>query len=453
MLRVAGVLFVASTLLAQKQPFDASALLKIARISEPELSPDGTRWHLRSRPSISTRTRNPSRFRGAGARRHAAADHAAGKQQRAAALVSRFKEIAFVSDRGGSSQIWSMNANGSNAAQVTNLSTEADGVLFRPTARSWCSPATCIPNAAPTTTATRQRLDAEKKSKVKARVYHQLCSTATGPMADGAALALDLSISVAAVRAKDLTPGTHDVPPFSLGGPDDYAISPDSTEVCFAMNADPVPATSTNSDLFVVPIDGGESQENHQQSRRRQFAAVFARRQVSRLSHRRSRAGYESDRWRLHGARARYRQGRSISPKRSTAGWRASPGRPIPRGCSSPSRIAAAQAIQYDSGDGGGARSVVSGDSTLDDMQFTSDGKTMIYTRQSGVASRRDLSRAVDAAARAMPLTHLNDALLATISSRRSKSSGWTARRNARAQLSSSSRPSFRPTTNIRCCS
>src|SRR5437879_3380600 len=57
---------------------------------------------------------------------------------------------------------------------------------------------------------------------------------------------------------KDLTPGPRDVPPFSLGGPDDYAISPDSAEVAFATNADTEPATSTNSDIYTVPIDGGD---------------------------------------------------------------------------------------------------------------------------------------------------------------------------------------------------
>ncbi len=58
---------------------------------------------------------------------------------------------------------------------------------------------------------------------------------------------------------KDLTPGDRDVPPFSLGGPDDYAISADSKNVCYSMNADPVPATSTNADLFEVPLAGGDS--------------------------------------------------------------------------------------------------------------------------------------------------------------------------------------------------
>ena len=56
---------------------------------------------------------------------------------------------------------------------------------------------------------------------------------------------------------RDLTPGTRDVPPFSLGGSDDYDISPDGQEVCYSMNADPMPATSTDSDLYVVSMAGG----------------------------------------------------------------------------------------------------------------------------------------------------------------------------------------------------
>ena len=47
----------------------------------------------------------------------------------------------------------------------------------------------------------------------------------------------------------------------SLGGPDDYDVSPDGQEVCYSMNADPVPAVSTNADLFVVSIAGGQSRK------------------------------------------------------------------------------------------------------------------------------------------------------------------------------------------------
>ena len=82
---------------------------------------------------------------------------------------------------------------------------------------------------------------------------------------------------------KDLTPGPNDVPPFSLGGQDDYAISPDSNEVAFAMNVDPDPATSTNSDIYVVPIAGGDVKKITTGPGRRQYPAVLAGWKISRV--------------------------------------------------------------------------------------------------------------------------------------------------------------------------
>ena len=57
--------------------------------------------------------------------------------------------------------------------------------------------------------------------------------------------------------ARDLTPGAHDVPPFSLGGQDQYSFSPDGKEIAYTSNIDEVQATSTNSDIFIVPVTGG----------------------------------------------------------------------------------------------------------------------------------------------------------------------------------------------------
>ena len=81
---------------------------------------------------------------------------------------------------------------------------------------------------------------------------------------------------------RDLTPGASDVPPFSLGGPEDYAFSPDSKEIAFAKKTDKVEAISTNSDIFTLDLDrGGRAAEaDHHGARRRRRAAVLARRQV-----------------------------------------------------------------------------------------------------------------------------------------------------------------------------
>ena len=52
-----------------------------------------------------------------------------------------------------------------------------------------------------------------------------------------------------------------------------------------------------------------------------------------------------------------------------------------------------------------------SGDNELDDMQFTRDGKTMVYTQQSGVAPA-EIYRAASTGGAPVALTHLNDAAL-----------------------------------------
>jgi Tol biopolymer transport system component len=56
---------------------------------------------------------------------------------------------------------------------------------------------------------------------------------------------------------RDLTPGDHDAPPFHLGGQDMYAISKDGQEPAYASNIDEVEATSTNNEIFIVPMAGG----------------------------------------------------------------------------------------------------------------------------------------------------------------------------------------------------
>jgi hypothetical protein len=102
----------------------------------------------------------------------------------------------------------------------------------------------------------KKALEDEKNGKVKARIYTSLLYRHWNHW-QGARRSHLLVVPVSGGQPKDLTPGALDVPPFSLGGGDDYAISPDGAEVCYAANADPVPAISTNADLYAVSIGGG----------------------------------------------------------------------------------------------------------------------------------------------------------------------------------------------------
>ena len=47
------------------------------------------------------------------------------------------------------------------------------------------------------------------------------------------------------------------MPPFNLGGQDMYSVSPDGQELAYTSNIDEVEATSTNNEIFLVPMAGG----------------------------------------------------------------------------------------------------------------------------------------------------------------------------------------------------
>ena len=150
------------------------------------------------------------------------------------------------------------------------------------------------------------------------------------------------------------------------------------------MNADEVPAMSTNNDLWVVPITG----ENAATQRITPIPRPTTRPQYSPdgkyiafLSQ--SRPGYECDRTRLlvlERATGRLTVlTEDLDRSVNSFTWLPDSSRLFftvtDRG---------RQGIQAIPVVGGGLRVVATGNSTLDDMVFTPDGKTLVFTQQSG---------------------------------------------------------------------
>ena len=413
--RCLAVLFAASVLCAQKQPFDVRALQELARVSDPQVSPDG-RLVAFSVQTIDTANNKRitqiyvTPVSGGEARQITQA----GQDNERARWSPDSRRIAFISDRGGSSQIWMMDADGGNAKQVTNIPTEAGGVLYSPDGKTLLFTSDVYPECGADDACNQKLLQAEKDSKVSARIYTELLYRHWNRWA-GRRRSHLLVIPVTGGSAKDLTPGNRDVPPFSLGGGDDYTFSPDGAEICYSMNADAVPATSTNSDLYVVPVGGptGEkparkittnpgADSNPQYSPDGKYLAWRA--QV--------RPGYESDRWRLWVMERATGRITDLTENidRWVTGFVWSP---------DSSRLfftiedRGRQTIQFKSLTGGEARVALSGDNHLDEMQFTPDGKSLIYTQQSGTQPV-GLYRASSGGGEAVALTHLNDGVLSS---------------------------------------
>ena len=282
----------------------------------------------------------------------------------------------------------------------------------------------------------RRRLQQEDSSTKRRtarskRASTPRCSTATGRTGRPTRRSHILAVPVAGGAARDLTPGDRDVPPFSLGGPDDYAISPDGGEVCYTMNADPVPAISTNSDLFVVPIAGGQGPPARSPPTPAPTADPLYSPDGKYLAWRTQiRAGIRERPLAPGGDGARHRQASPSSPRAWTAGSPASPGRPDSSKLFFTTEDRGRQAIQF--------ISVTGGEIAHRRLRRQPPRRHAVHPRRQDhdlhAAERQrqpaEIYRASAAGGAAAALTHLNDAVLERQRAhRRSRSSRWKARK------------------------
>jgi dipeptidyl aminopeptidase/acylaminoacyl peptidase len=409
MRRLLLLLATCAIVFAQKKPFDVNALLELKRIGDPQISPDGKLVAFTVQTVDVAANKKPVQVwtvpLDGGPPRQITQDGESNQRPR---WSPDSKRIAYLSDRGGSSQIWMMDPDGGNARQVTNLATEADGHLFSPDGKNLVFTSAVYPECGADDACNKKNLDAEKAGKVKARIYTELLYRHWNAW-QGKRRTHLLVTPVAGGAIRDLTPGTRDVPPFSLGGSDDYDISPNGQEVCYSMNADPVPAASTDSDLYVVSIAGGQpvkititpgADSNPRYSPDGKYLAWRAQ----------LRAGYESDRWRL--MTLERSSGKVANLTESLDRWVNSfTWSPDSGSIFFTTSDRGRQPIQVIPAVGGASKTVASGDSELDDMQLTRNGRTMVYTQQSGL-SPVEIYRASSSGGAAVPLTHLNDQTL-----------------------------------------
>jgi dipeptidyl aminopeptidase/acylaminoacyl peptidase len=411
--RLSGTLLICSVLAggaaeAAKLPFDVQALLKVVRISDPQISPDG-QWVAFTAQSVDfEQNTKPSQIwmvPAAGGQAKAVT-HGDTHNERPRWFPDS-KQLAYVSNHGGLDQIWVMKADGSGARQITRLSTEAGGEVISADGKKLLFTSSVYPDCADDA-CNKMRIDSEKNNKVKARSYTDLLfrhwTEWQGPRrshvfvigADGGGL-------------KDLTPGSRDVPPFSLGGMDGYAISPDGTEICYAMNADAMQATSTNSDLYIVPVTGGEAKKIST-SEGADNSPLYSPDGKWIGFRSQERAGYESDRWRLMALDRTTGVIREIADTLDRPvdefTWSADGARLFfiaeDRG---------RRGIRMTPVAGGSMTVIASGPGSISDAGFSSDSKTMVYAEQSG-SRPVELYRVSSSGGTPEPLTHLNDDLL-----------------------------------------
>ena len=224
------------------------------------------------------------------------------------------KHILYVSGRENGEQLWLADfdpATGatSNAKKLTNISTGADSPKWSPDGRSVVFTSAVYPDCpaiSPADGGAGDRCNKEKDaalaaSQVKAQIFTQLLyrhwNHYTGEKRSHLFL---VSVDTGAVR--DLTPSDpHDVPPFSLTDSScGCDFSPDSKELAFTENPDPVPAISTSAQIFLLDLtDPSAKARKISTSAGGNFSPRYSPDGKYIAWRSQARAGYESDKFRL----------------------------------------------------------------------------------------------------------------------------------------------------------
>ncbi|MHB8501614.1 MAG: S9 family peptidase [Candidatus Acidiferrales bacterium] len=283
---------------AGKHAITFDDLIRMHRVGEAQISPDG-KWvaYTVTTPDLDA-NRNESNIWIVPATGGASVQLTQSGHDSSPVWSPDGKMVAFLSSRSGNSQVYLLSMDGGEAQQFTHLSTGADIVKWSLDGKTIAFTSGVYPDCKDD--ACNSARDAEKdKNKVKAHVAEHLLYRHWTHWNDGKRSHLFVVPADGSATPRDLTAGAnYDVPPDERGGPGDLNFSPDSKEICFTAVTDPVEAISTNGDLFVVPVAGGEAKQITTQ---RGFDGEPAYSPDGKYIayHAQLTPGYESDRWRV----------------------------------------------------------------------------------------------------------------------------------------------------------
>jgi len=291
---------------ADLKQFSIDDLVRVKRVSEPVLSPDGKTvvftvretdmdanrgrtdlWSL----EITNKNATPRRLT-------THPDNDSSPQWSADG-----RHVYFLSSRGGSSQVWRLQLAGGEAEAVTRLPLDVGSFKLAPNGAQLALSMEVFPGCSDLT-CTTERLEAREKSKTSGAVHDRIFIRHWDTWADGRNSQLfiaDLEAGRVSGQPRSLSGALDaDVPSKPFGDTTEYTFSPDSKKVLFSARVKgSSEAWSTNFDIYEVAASGGELRNLTADNPAWDTQPVFSADGNWLAWRSMQRAGFEADRFRI----------------------------------------------------------------------------------------------------------------------------------------------------------
>ena len=226
------------------------------------------------------------------------------------------RSVAFLSNRSGSSQIWSIRVDGGEARQLTKFPVDVGNIQWSPAGTHLAFAADVYLDAANfDETAKRDKEKAD--SPVKAMKFDRLMirhwdtwfdgkrshifivpvRKGGERKADGGGSEGDWELAGQPIDLMKGVDGDCPIKPF--GGADDFAWSPDGKEICYTTQIGHDAAWSTDLNIFVVPITGGPAKCITSDNKATDTGPAYSPDGNTIAYRAMARPGFEADRFRI----------------------------------------------------------------------------------------------------------------------------------------------------------